>query len=77
VEGVVGAEVGLADLVLAVGVSRDQRHYLIEVVRLDDGQFHLDLNAIYTCSVLDGRVIKRRGRLAAVNDLEVVGALDA
>ena len=76
-ERVVGAEVGLVDLVLAVGVSRDQRHDLIETVRLDDRQLHLDLNVIYIRPVLHSRVIERCRRLAAVDDLEVVEALDA
>src|SRR5260370_42156174 len=75
-EGVVGGEVRLTDLVLAVRVARDERDDLLKTAFGDDGQLRRDLDRGYVGMVSAHRVVDRRCGLAPVDDLQVLDAVD-
>src|SRR5262245_55438037 len=72
----VRAEVDSGDLVLGVGVLRDLRYNLVQTFWRDSGQFHLYIDSTDVCLVPGVRVVDGGCGLAAVDDLQVVDALD-
>src|SRR4051794_9188902 len=75
-EGIVRGEVGLIDLVLAIGISRDQRNDLMYRVLGDDGELYLDKCVRHIAAVSFDRMINRRRSLATVDDLQPGNCLD-
>src|SRR6266511_5421308 len=77
VEGPIGVEVGLVDLVLAIRISGNERHHLVHTIGGQDGEFSLDGKTTHLGLVSTSSAVNRCCGLTPIHYLEVAHRRDS